>query len=107
MKCSKSTKNVSKMKLITRNLSKSKKVTVLDKGEEKEAWTLALSFEELTQSFNVLTEKLFPKLVKPSLTASQIEDVLFDIRFEFQHILYHIKDPKYYREDVENYWKTI
>lgn len=98
---------VARMKILAANLSKCKKVTRFDRGKEKEAWTLAHAFTDLEESFNIFVKEQLPKLMKKSLSQSEIENVLFDIGSEFQHILYHIKDPKYYRGSIEDYWETI
>lgn len=87
-------------KLATR-LQISKKVQELNRryphpAQQPEAWTLAHAFSDLEESFLVFLEVFLPKLMNSSLGSDEIEDVLLDIGNEFEHILYHLRDPKFY-----------
>jgi hypothetical protein len=77
-------------------LSKIKSVTQFDRPGRPEAGTLAHSFADLEKSFCEVLDVLFPKLLDESLTPEQMNDVLLDIGEELRHILYHIKDPKFF-----------
>ena len=78
------------------NLRKSKKVDSFDQGNHKESETLASCFLDVIESSSLIKNELVPKLMSNTITEDQIEDVLLDIGEEFRHILYHIKDSKYY-----------
>lgn len=86
---------------LARRLQTCEKVQTLSReySEEKdraEAWTIAHSFSDLEESFRKFLDVLLPKLLKEELTGEQIEDILLEIGEEFRHILYHIKDPKFF-----------
>lgn len=72
-------------------------VARLDEGEEKEAWTLAHTFSDLEESFRRFLEELLPKLTAPGAPPDHMRDVLLEIGEELRHVLYHIRDPKFYR----------
>ena len=81
--------------IISEVLSISKQVTSLDSEKEKEASTLAHCFLDLQESFNKFNNELLPK-INQNLNEEEIDDLLLDIGEEFRHILYHIKDSKFY-----------
>ena len=83
---------------LARRLARSDKVTNLDNtSDHKECGTLAHCFNDLEESFLVFLDVHLPKLMREDIQPEEIEDVLFDIGQEFNHILYHIRDPKYFR----------
>ncbi len=81
--------------VISNNLSKTEKVNRYDTKEEKEAATLTHCFMDLKESFDAFQE-IYQKLIQSNISKEDVEEILFDIGEEFRHILYHIKDPKYY-----------
>ena len=85
------------LKALAERLSTCEAVTRLDEGEEREAWTLAHALGDLEESFRKFLEDQLPRLTEGQLEASQIQDLLLEIGEEFRHILYHIKDPTFYR----------
>jgi hypothetical protein len=92
-----------KVKALSYKLSKCENVTKFNKLGEPESWTLAISMKDLEESFVKFLDEQLPQLVNENLTGSEINDLLLDIGEEFRHILYHIKDPKFYeylREDA-------
>ncbi len=68
--------------------------------DEPEAWRLAHSLCDVEESLNEILNKFLPVLRK-SDDAEAINEALLDIGEEFRHILYHIKDPKFYRYLLE------
>lgn len=62
-----------------------------------EAMSLAYNFAELEQSMQTFLREELPKLLDPSVEGERIDDLLFEIREEFRHILYHIHDPEFFR----------
>lgn len=86
-----------KMQLLSEILRKSKKVNSFDKEDEREADTLAHSLLDMEQSFKTVANELLPKLSSNNLSEDEINDVLFDIGEHLRHILYHIKDPQFYK----------
>jgi hypothetical protein len=85
------------IKALAERLSECPDVTRYDGGDEKEAWVLAISFGELEGSFNKFLYEQLPKLTNNQATPSELYEVLLDIGEEFRHIMYHIRDPKFYR----------
>jgi hypothetical protein len=77
-------------------LSKVKSVSRFDRPGQPESGTLAHSLTDLEQSFREILDVLLPKLVDESLTPDQLNDVLLDVGEELRHVLYHIKDPKFF-----------
>lgn len=90
-------KDATDLKALAERLSKCPEVAKLDKGEEREAWTLAHTFGDLEESFRKFLEDQLPRLIQDQLEVSEIHDLLLEIGEELRHILYHIKDPKFYR----------
>ena len=85
------------LKALAERLAQCKEVTRFDAGEEREAWTLAHAFGDLEESFRRFLEEQLPRLTNGQLTGPETHDLLLEIGEEFRHILYHIKDPKFYR----------
>ncbi len=57
-------------------------------------------FRDLEGSFSVFLDVPLPKLMIENITAEEIEDTLFDIGQELNHILYHIKTAKYFKNYI-------
>jgi hypothetical protein len=85
------------LKALAERLTTCKDVTQFDTGEEREAWTLAHAFGDLEESFRRFLEEQLPRLTSGQITGLEIHNLLLEIGEEFRHILYHIKDPKFYR----------
>ena len=83
-------------------LSRSSKVNSYADKKNKESWTLAHSFNDLEESVKTLMNDLFPKLMADSMHENEINELFLDIGEEFRHIIYHIKDPNFYRYIFEN-----
>jgi hypothetical protein len=90
-------KDAESVKRLAERLSQCTFVAKFDHGAEKEAWTLAHSFQDIEQSLRNFLDKLLPKLFDGKLSESEIHEVLLEIGEEFRHVLYHVKDPKFYR----------
>ena len=78
-------------------LSRCPEVTKLDEGKNKEAWTLAHTFSDIEESFLSILENQFPRLTQGQLTVSETHSLLLEIGEELRHILYHVKDTKFYK----------
>jgi hypothetical protein len=78
-------------------LSQCPQVRRFDRPDYPESTTLAHAFWDLEESFRAFLDVHLKKLVQEDLDPATIHDVLHDIGEEFRHILYHIKDPLYYR----------
>jgi len=78
-------------------LSKLSEVTKHDKGEHKEAWTLAHSFLDLEGAFRKFLDEYLPRLENSHLSDEEVNDLLLDIGEDFRHIIYHLNDPEFFR----------
>lgn len=89
-----------KIELIVSTLKKSKQVTSLDRDNDIEAYNIAHALFDIEEAAKTITE-LRLKLESNTLGEMEINDVLTDIGDELRHILYHIKDMKYYDYLIE------
>ena len=67
-----------------------------DSADDKEAWTLVHAFSDLEESFRRFLDDQLPRLVNGEPTPTALNDLLTEIGEEFRHIVYHIRDPKFY-----------
>ncbi len=81
---------------LTDRLARLQTVSQFDLPGEPQSATIAHSLTHLEKSFREVLETLLPKLLNGSLNGNQLNDVLLDIGEELRHILYHIKDPKFF-----------
>jgi len=88
--------DVSKLKALSDRLSQSEKVTNYDKPDEPESWTIAIALKDIEESFIRVFDDHLPSLLNDDLPKSMVNDRLHAIGEEFRHIIYHIKDCKYY-----------
>ena len=70
---------------------------VTESGDEEEPWTLANDLVDVENSLLVLSNDLFPRLLKDSVNSQEIKEILLDIGEEFRHIAYHIGNNKFYK----------
>ena len=84
-------------KHLAEKLSQLPSVIKHDKGEHKEAWTLAHSFLDLEESFKKFTDIYLPRLEHGNLSDKEVDDLLLDMGEDFRHIIYHLNDPEYFR----------
>jgi len=59
-----------------------------------------LAFNDAFESFYKIYFELIPSLLK-SENKERVKDLFEDIKGEFEHIRYHIKDAKLYNFDME------
>lgn len=87
---------------LARKLAHYESVSKFDSDDELEAWRLAISLSDMEKSFLDILNNHLPALCEASDEKS-INEILWDIGEELSHILYHIRDPKYFgylRDDV-------
>ncbi len=80
---------------LAEKLQKYECVSKLDSDNDPEAWRLAHSLIDPEESFKEILDNSLPALRKAS-SEEEIHDALLDIGEELRHILYHIKDPKFF-----------
>lgn len=66
-------------------------------AEHKENWAIAHGLSDVEESFYKIFLDLIPKLKKEADEKKQ-EDFLLDIREEFRHIAYHLKDMSFFSD---------
>lgn len=89
------------IKRLAEKLQKYECVSKLDSDDEPEACRLAQSLSDLEQSFQEIINNCLPALLKAD-NEEAIHDALLDIGEELRHILYHIKDPKFFTYLLED-----
>jgi SUMO ligase MMS21 Smc5/6 complex component len=83
-------------RVLTERLTRISSVCQFDQPGEPQAATIAHSLSDLEQSFRTTLDTLLPKLLDESLTPEQLNDVLLEIGEELRHVLYHVRDPKFF-----------
>jgi hypothetical protein len=83
-------------KRLAERLNRCDSVTRFDADGRKEAWTLALTLLDLAESFRTYLDEQLPRLTDEELDCEEIQGVLLDIGEELRHVLYHIRDPRFF-----------
>lgn len=60
--------------------------------DEEKIEALMHALVDVKESFEKIYKVILPQLVKGKNTREQIQDLVWDIREEFRHIEYHIRD---------------
>lgn len=82
---------------LAKMLEKCPEVKKHDQDNEREAYTMAHSLLDLENSFKTFLEQYLPRLKNINLSPSETYNLLLDMGEEYRHILYHIRDQKFYR----------
>jgi hypothetical protein len=83
---------------LANRLSHIPEVAQFDMPGEPQGDTLAHALSHWEDSFAAILDELLPKLVKEeAASAEQTNDILHDLGDQLRHILYHIRDTKYFR----------
>ena len=101
MPTSKLLSSAEQLSRLERLLAKSTNVTRYDQGSHIEAGTIVHALSDMERSFHELFERILPKLVEGDPSAAQVDEVLWEIRDELRHIVYHIRDPKTFSDVLE------
>ena len=84
-------------------------VSQFDLADEPQGSTIAHALSDIANSSSALLNDLLPKLLDRTKSADELDDLLLDIGEELRHILYHIKDTRYYGylfgDDDETDWR--
>lgn len=86
---------------LAKRLAEVELIAKYNEGKHKEAWNIAYAFPDLEASFEKFSQDLLPKLLKSNLSDDEIKETLIEIGEEFRHIIYHIKDSRYFKEFTE------
>ena len=84
-----------KIKQLAEKLQRYECVVKFDSDDEPESWRLAHSLSDLEQSFKEVLDICIPALCEAE-NEEEIHNALLDIGEELRHILYHVKDPKFF-----------
>jgi hypothetical protein len=88
-------KEVSEVKQLAEKLQQYECVSKFDCLSESEAWRLAYSIFEMKESFRNLLDIHLPALHDVD-SEEAAQDALLDVGEELRHILYHMKDSKFF-----------
>ncbi|MBS1769574.1 MAG: hypothetical protein JSS77_07920 [Acidobacteria bacterium] len=84
------------VKNLAETLSRLDIITQYDSPDHSEAWTIAISLTDLSDSFKAVNDTLLPRLRMASGSV-EINAILLEIADEFRHILFHIHAMKFYQ----------
>jgi hypothetical protein len=70
-------------------------VSQYDDDENREAWTIAFALAEICESLTNINGQFLPRLIAVKEPEAH-KETLFDIGDELKHILYHIRDMRFY-----------
>ena len=90
------------MAKISENLARSKKVVAYTTDFHDEPDSIANAILDLEATFGVLTKEVFPKLLEPTADVTSLEEVLWEIRDNLRHIVYHIRDCKSFKDALDD-----
>lgn len=90
----KESEKLKKVKKLAKYLKDHKKISALSLEDEPGEWNVAYSFVELEESLQK-TLDLLRKLMEEQ-PEKTLEDILLELGEEFRHIIYHIRDNRYY-----------
>lgn len=82
---------------LRRRLQQCREVARSDEGEWSQAGGLSAFLRRSGGSYERLVEDLLPKAVSNDIAGDTLLGVLHEIGEGFRHILYHLKEPKFYR----------
>lgn len=71
-----------------------KKIVSYDLLSDDKAESLIYALQEIKNSIDLIYEEILPKLVKEKTNKEKYLNLLWDVREEFRHIDYHIKDSE-------------
>jgi hypothetical protein len=79
-----------------RRLAGCSDVTRFNDGQREESEALAYALADIEEALRSILEKHLPKLVDPEADCSILNASLLDIGEDLRHVLYHVKDSKFY-----------
>lgn len=87
--------SAAEIKTFAEKLKQYECVYKFDSVDEPEAWRLAHSLSDLEKTFKEILENYLPALYEAD-GEEAVHDALLDIGEELRHILYHIKDTRFF-----------
>lgn len=75
---------------------------------QDEARTLVHAFADIESSARRFLQEQLPRLVSAKTKGAALDELLFEIREEFRHMLYHMHDPQFFRVvEPTHDWLTL
>lgn len=87
--------NAAAIEKLAKKLDGFRQITNFDGRGEKQAWTIAHALADIEESAVTFVQDCLPKL-KRAESEEEVLDALNDVGEELRHILYHIKDVRFY-----------
>jgi hypothetical protein len=91
--------NYLEIKNLVDKLDKCPLIIKLNSQDEKEAVRLANAIFDIKESISIMNNKL--EKLNDTYDSDMLEDILFDIREELRHVLYHVKDSHFFNCLIE------
>ncbi len=85
------------MKALAERLERCPQIAKLNDEGHNEAWTLAHSLSDLADASDAYL-KILPTLLDESLQGDELIQRLIEVGNELQHMLYHLEDPRFFRQ---------
>jgi len=87
---------VEELKLLSDVLRRSRKVASFDRQGEEASDTVAYALLDIRESCDKIYKTHLPALETQGISSEDIDNIMLEIGWELEHILYHIKDSRYY-----------
>ena len=92
--------SVEATKVLAERLERCEQIARLNGDGYNEAWTVAHALADLASSSEAYLKAL-PTLVDESVEGDELVQRLIQVVNELQHMLYHLEDPKFFRQLLE------
>ena len=84
------------IKKLAEGLDRLQPIRKFDSDTDKQAWTIAHALSDIEDSSLKLVRVCIPRLVKQAQSQEEILSALHDVGEELRHILYHVKDTRFF-----------
>jgi hypothetical protein len=62
---------------------------------DERAQSIALALLDIRSAFETVYVDMVPKLMESNMSKEELDDLLLEIRMQFQHVDYHIHDAEF------------
>lgn len=76
-------------------------INKLDQSGEPEAWILASALSEIEEILRDILGKYLPDLLRAE-SSEESQDALVELLEAFRHALYHVREPRFFRDLVDD-----
>lgn len=91
------------MRMLSEKFSNSPLINKYNSPQFSESDTMVYSFSELEEIFDKFNNAILPQLLKGDLSRDELETIIFDLREDFNMILYQIQSTNTFRDIFERY----